>query len=85
MIYYLNVFQIIPLMRILMQTKSADCYEVALRAVRTLVPRFAPRSVNCDFEKAQMRAWKVVYPQARRRGCLFHFAKVTGNVIAYYS
>lgn len=70
-------FQIIPVARILMQTKKKECYITALEALKGLVPGFNPRKVNCDFEPAQYRAWKTCFPGIRIRGCLFHYSKAS--------
>ncbi|KAE8738940.1 hypothetical protein FOCC_FOCC015566, partial [Frankliniella occidentalis] len=61
-----------PLIRVLMQSKLQECYEEALRAIRAVIPDFAPQSVMCDFEAAQANAWKAVFPLIVVLGCFFH-------------
>lgn len=78
-------FQILPLARIVMQSKTQACYEVALGAIRRLAPRFHPKDVHCDFERAQMNAWKSSFPRCKRRGCLFHYSKVIAALFQYMS
>lgn len=72
----LSILQIIPLVRVLMQTKSEDCYNVALSAIKAAMPNFRPRTVMCDFETAQHNAWESAFPEAEVSGCLFHSSKV---------
>lgn len=75
-----TVLQIIRVGRVLMQTKSTECYTVALQALRVLAPWFQPRIVMCDFELMEQDAWAEVYPNATCHGCHFHHVKVrSGN------
>ncbi|XP_034239117.1 uncharacterized protein LOC117644041 [Thrips palmi] len=66
---------IVPLVRVLMQSKLQACYTVALTALKTAMPTFNPRKVNCDFETAQSNAWLEVFPHIEVNGCLFHSSK----------
>lgn len=71
----LRKHHILPLARVLMQTKSQATYELILEKLKELRPRFRPSEVMCDFEAAQENAWLSKFPNARVHGCLFHSSK----------
>lgn len=68
--------QIVPLARVIMQTKNQRTYELVLRKMVEIIPRFDPEEVMCDFEPAQENAVRTVFPRAAVHGCLFHSTKV---------
>ncbi|XP_034248206.1 uncharacterized protein LOC117649475 isoform X2 [Thrips palmi] len=66
---------VLPLVRVLMQSKTQPCYEAALRALKDVAPNFRPQKVMADFEMAQANAWEAVFPNVDLDGCLFHSSK----------
>lgn len=66
----------LPLARVLMQGKDAVAQVAVLEELRRLVPAFNPASVMADFDQAQFLAWLQVFPNTRRKGCLFHYVQV---------
>lgn len=66
-------FQIIPMLRAIMIRRSERAYTVLFEYIKTLVPRFRPQSIKCDFEDAQVNAWKAAFPYAKVEGCLWHY------------
>ncbi|KAK3923979.1 Protein stu1 [Frankliniella fusca] len=67
--------RIIPMVRVLMQTKSQRTYELVIDKLKELCPGFNPLEIMCDFEPAQEQAWNVHFPNAQVHGCLFHSCK----------
>lgn len=68
--------QIIPLARVVMQTKSQITYELVLQKLKELRPNIKVKEVMCDFEEQQENAWRSQFPHVRVHGCLFHSSKV---------
>ena len=65
----------IPLIYVLMRTKTqADCARV-FRKVIELRPSLTPVSILIDFEQGTMNALATVFPHATVLGCLFHLSQ----------
>lgn len=59
-----------------MQTRTTECYRAAIGALKHLIPGLRPKSIMCDYEAAQQKAFALEFPNAERHGCLFHASKV---------
>lgn len=55
---------------------TVEAYLALFNYVRQIAPTFHPERIHCDFEKAQMRAFRMVFPNAAIVGCLWHFGVV---------
>ncbi|KAK3911587.1 Pentatricopeptide repeat-containing protein [Frankliniella fusca] len=65
--------EVLPLVRVLMMGRTEEAYLEVLEYLKTLVPNFAPDRIHCDFERAQMNAFRTVLPSSRIVGCLWHY------------
>ncbi|KAK3922760.1 Tyrosine recombinase, partial [Frankliniella fusca] len=65
---------IICLVRVLMSSRTIPAYRAVLQHLKTLVPNMSPRIVHCDFELAEIAAWRLEFPNIRISGCLWHFS-----------
>ncbi len=59
-----------------MECKSYEAYRAVLLHLQEVAPRFRPRIVMADFERAQQAAWVDVY-HCIVRGCYIHFVRVS--------
>ncbi|KAK3931712.1 Pyridoxine/pyridoxamine 5'-phosphate oxidase [Frankliniella fusca] len=64
---------VVPVVRVLMLRRHEEAYVCVLSFLKLLVPNWAPERVHCDFERAQMNAFKRVLPMSRIVGCLWHY------------
>lgn len=65
------------MLRAIMLRRTEDAYMELFAFIKRLVPRFRPDKIMCDFEDAQMNAWRRSFPRATVEGCLWHFAVVS--------
>ena len=65
----------LPLVYILLQSKTQTDYERVLRKLLELENMLAPTSILMDFEKAIIQAAQAVFPAAALKGCLFHLGQ----------
>ena len=73
---HLPLFQVIPLVRILMRRRTTASYRAALEMLKVVAPRFRPDQIVTDYEGAEQRALQEAFPNATLHGCLFHYVKV---------
>lgn len=65
----------VPLVYALLPDKSEATYTRLLRAMKNLEPLLSPRTVTTDYEKAMNNAFRTEFPNARLKGCFFHFTQ----------
>ncbi|XP_052127959.1 uncharacterized protein LOC127750394 [Frankliniella occidentalis] len=58
------VDNIICLVRVLMSSRTIPAYRAVLAHLKALCPNLAPMIVHCDFEVAEISAWRLEFPQA---------------------
>ena len=63
----------IPVLYALLEDKHKTSYQTVLQWLNTRCPLLHPSLAFSDFEKAELWAFKMVYPSARIQGCNFHF------------
>ena len=63
----------IPVLYALLEDKHKTSYQTVLQWLNTRCPLLHPSLALSDFEKAELWAFKMVYPSARIQGCNFHF------------
>ncbi|KAK3911340.1 Nonribosomal peptide synthetase imqB [Frankliniella fusca] len=68
-----NTKHTIVLVRVLMQKRSEVAYVALLEFLKRLVPQWDPEEIHCDHERAQVNAWRTVFPLARVASCLWHY------------
>ena len=66
---------VIPIIFILLKTKSEVEYRKMIFVIRRLIPGLTPKIIICDFEKAAINAFGSLFPSARLSGCLFHLGQ----------
>ena len=66
---------VFPVIYILLQNKTEDSYERALRTILYLYPDLTPATMLCDFEKAFQNAFSSVFVGTQISGCFFHLAQ----------
>ncbi len=62
-----------PLVFILTSNHTSQTYICILEKLKELNPKLSPISIMTDFEKAQLNAFRTVFPSAEHRGCFFHY------------
>jgi len=65
----------VPLIFALLENKRTDSYVEVLEALKEVDSSLNPSTVILDFEKAEHKAFKEVFPTSTIHGCLFHFAQ----------
>ena len=66
---------VVPIVYILLPSKTEIIYKKMLRVVTHLIPDLNPRIIICDFEKAAINAFKLFFPGSIISGCLFHLGQ----------
>ena len=66
----------IPVLYALLEDKYKTSYQTVLQWLNTRYPLLDPSLALSDFEKAELWAFKMVYPYARIQGCNFHFNQI---------
>ena len=66
---------VIPLLYVLMPSRSRASYTRLLEALGNLRPNCAPTTIMSDFEHASILAFHAAFPGARQRGGFFHFSQ----------
>ena len=87
-----NNIKQVPLTFVLMSSKKKMDYVVVFQKVKDLVPSLQVLHLILDFESSIWRAARIVFPNARIRGCSFHWSQALwrkvqelGLVVAYNS
>ena len=75
-IHIVNDNMTIPVVYGLLPDSSQAIYEEFFSALLELEPLLNPITILTDFEKAALNAIKNVFPEARQRGCFFHYCQV---------
>lgn len=61
-----------------MEGRKTENYVDILRTVVNIV-KIEPEIAISDFEKAELKALKTVFPRAKVVGCFFHYSQVIKN------
>lgn len=64
-----------PVVYCLLQNKTVGTYKKMLDELKILQPLLQPISILIDFEAAAIHAFEDAFPNARTRGCFFHFSQ----------
>lgn len=62
-----------------MEGRTAENYIDIIREILDIL-KIEPDKVISDFEKAQQKALKTVFPNAKVLGCFFHYSQVIKNI-----
>ena len=66
----------VPIAFAVLEDKSTASYELALATIKAAVPGWSPEGVVSDFEKAELKAIRNVFPNVKWiQGCHFHFCQ----------
>lgn len=65
----------IPMIFVLMKSKTEICYKQLCNFLTERIPNFKPKNIILDFEAAPKNAFKIFYTEATYYGCLFHFSQ----------
>lgn len=82
-----DLFQIIPLVHVLMPNRTTETYMEVFNFLVYLVPNLNPSLIVSDFEAALMAALRNVFPGARLLGCFWHYATVSStyfNIVLFF-
>ncbi|KAF0759418.1 Uncharacterized protein FWK35_00014072, partial [Aphis craccivora] len=66
---------VIPLVYILMTSRTKEVYAEVLRQLLVLKPDLNPKSIKIDFEQSFVSAFKQIFPNVHISGCFFHFGQ----------
>lgn len=81
MLWILIIFQSIPIVYCLMETKTRTFYvRVILYIKDSILPNFNPQTIVTDFESALRESLTDHFISARAQGCWFHHNQVI-NII----
>ena len=64
-----------PCVYILLQRKNTEAYTRMYETIKLLVPDLNPQKILVDFEKANMNAALLAFPEAEINGCYFHLCQ----------
>lgn len=67
--------KVLPLVYIFLADKSKESYSVVFGELKCLRPDLNPLRIMTDFEISSIAACQEVFPEARMKGCLFHFRR----------
>jgi len=72
-----SLFQTIPIVYVLMESKSRNSYDCIIRFIRNnLLPNLAPETIITNYETALRNALICAFPESRAVGCFFHHNQV---------
>ena len=71
----------VPLVSCLMRSKTKEKYEELFAALKNLNAMLDPQEVTIDFKIAAIEALKSSFPNAKIKGCFFHFAQANWRKI----
>lgn len=77
-----NIFQSIPIIYVLMESKCRSSYNSVLSYVKNnLINNFTPSTIITDYEPALRDALVSQFPGAQAHGCWFHHNQVICSLI----
>ena len=59
----------------LLPDKTTDSYKVALREIKSAAPLWSPDGIVLDYEKAEIKAIREIFPDCALCGCHFHYTQ----------
>lgn len=65
----------VPLIYALMPDKKEETYITVLKLIKSQLPKFNPKKYHCDFEIAEIKAFKKEFPSLVLKGCYYHWCK----------
>ncbi len=63
---------VVPLIYALLRRKDAETYERLINEILNIAPRWSPRAIMLDFEKASIGAFQAAFPNVSLSGCYFN-------------
>lgn len=78
------LFQSIPIVYVLMESKSRNSYDCVIRFIRNnLLSNLSPETIMTDYETALRDALISAFPEFRTVGCFFHHNQVPTYLLKY--
>lgn len=74
-VHWLKENASVPLVFALLLNTLEETYIRFFQELKNLEPLLSPRTITTDFEKAMINAVKKEFPNAKQRGCFFHFTQ----------
>ena len=71
----------VPLMFVIMSGRRKRDYKNVLKAIKSLLPSCALKTITLDFEAAMWQAASDVFPNVKLLGCVFHWAQAVWHKI----
>lgn len=65
----------VPLIYALMPDKKEETYITVLQLIKSQLPTFKPKKYHCDFEIAEINAFRKEFPSVNMKGCYYHWCK----------
>lgn len=66
---------IIPLVYILLMSKTDKTYTTMFSLIKSQIPNWNPNKILIDFEKAVINSIQTILPNTEIKGCYFHFTQ----------
>lgn len=66
---------IIPLVYVLLMSKTENTYTTMFRLIKAQIPNWNPIKIVIDFERAVIKSIQTVLPTTEIKGCYFHFSQ----------
>lgn len=66
-----------------MMSRTQAAYSALFSYIADAAPRLNPERIHCDFERAQMNALRITFPDSDIVGCLWHYGVVSTLCYAY--
>ena len=64
---------VLPLVYVLMSSKTEEQYDKLFDVLQELKPELYPLTIMTDFERASLKAFKNAFPHSKQRCCFFHY------------
>ncbi|KAH9645023.1 hypothetical protein HF086_003353 [Spodoptera exigua] len=70
-----NHTNLMPLVYALMSNRTTESYKILFMLIKAEIPKWSPKRIKTDYERAAMKAIVDVFPCVELKGCYFHFNK----------
>lgn len=73
--YFHASFQIFPFIYVFMVSRCTSSYKQVFTYIENNLLNLAPEFIHSDYEASLLKAIQIMYPNAKRVGCWFHYGQ----------